>query len=546
MGNSFDITKLKNIQKALSEAKEKAETAYYAKSEFITNMSHDLRTPLTGIIGMSEAIAQEVQDKHIKSYAKDLIKAGQRLLILANDILEISGAEMNSTLHRDRFFHLKKVLQEAKELFLPSFMNKKLDFQVKYDPYIPSALFGNMHSIQRILINLIGNAIKFTDKGKVILAARHLKTEDGKIIVELSVADTGIGIPENKRDIIFEPFRKLSTSYQGLYKGNGLGLHLVKNFVEKLQGTVEVQSELKKGTTFVVVIPLLERKPTKSPAVKEKNLSRHDLEHQIEPGLSQKSPAASDSQKAKYRILVGEDDVVAAKVVSRYLKLLNCEVDIANSGKAVLHKVKKFAYDLIYMDIGFPDKDGCQVTQEIRLWEKEKGRKPVPIVALTAHAGKEEKKKCLASGMNLVINKPTSQAAIKRHIDQFLINTPKKSGLIKTRLPVIDWQHGVNAYKNRELQKELLSMFKQEIQDWLPNIHKYYQSKNWSELQAIAHKFKGSASFCGTQRLRAATAELNKALVTDKKKEDIINACFDVFLFEVDCFLKAYQNNNSE
>lgn len=541
VGNSFDITELKNTQIALSEAKEKAEAANYAKSEFIANMSHDLRTPLTGIIGMAEVITHETHDHQIKSYAKDLTKAGQRLLKLTNNILEVAGEDITLMLHQERSFNLKKLLQELKELFLPAFTQKKLDFQLHYDPKIPVALFGNANSIHHTLLNLIGNAIKFTDRGKVILSANYLKTENDNIFVELSVEDTGIGIPENKLDIIFEPFTKLSTSYQGLYKGNGLGLHLVKNFVEKLEGTIEVRSTLKKGTKFVIIIPLLQKHATKILKEKSKNKSSHDSQDKI----------VSDTQKEKYHILVVEDDDVAGRVVSMYLKSLNCEVEIATSGESALKKAKSTLYDLIYMDIGLPDKDGCKVTQEIRAWEKETGRQAVTIIALTAHVGKSSKKKCIESGLNLVVNKPTSLAAIKKHIDHFLKGVSekpsplitKKSHITKAEVPIIDWQHGMNVFKDHEVQKELLGMFKKDIVDSLPNIHKYYQSKSWRELQAIVHKVKGATSFCGAERLRVVITELNKALVSDKKKEGTINACFDAFLCEIDGFLKAYKDS---
>jgi len=560
IGNSLDITELKNTQIALNEAKEKAEAGNQAKSEFITNMSHDLRTPLTGIIGMAEVIAHEAQDYNIKSYAKDLTKAGQRLLELTNNILEMSGADIHSMLHQERSFNLNNLLHEVRELFLPIFTEKKVDFQLNYDHKIPSTLFGNVKSIHHTLLNLIGNAIKFTDKGKVILSANYLKTEKDKVFVELSVVDTGIGIPENKLNIIFEPFTKLTTSYQGLYKGSGLGLYLVKSSVEKLQGTIEVQSTLKKGTKFVIAIPLLQRKATKSAKEKYIDISRNDLEYQIEPVSSEKlvvddidEPLVSDARKGKYQILVVEDDAIAAKVVSMYLKPLNCDIDIAASGETALKKVKSTLYDLIYMDIGLPDIDGYKVTQKIRSWEKESRRQPVPIIALTAHVGKTAKKRCIESGLNLVVNKPTSEAEIKRHIDQFLKKAftkvshqnAKKRDLIKTELPIIDWQHGTKAYKNSKIQKELLEIFKKDIEYSLPNIHKYYQSKNWSELQAIAHKFKGSTSFCGTQCLMIAATKLNKALLTDKKKEDIISVCFDAFLFEIDEFIKAYKKSES-
>jgi len=527
LGISHDITPQKKAEAELKLAKEKAEVASYTKSEFIANMNHDIRTPLASMIGMAEIIIEESQEQHIREYGQDVIKAGERLLEFVNNILEIMQTDMTTI--QDQPVNLRKTMQSLAELFKPSFTKKHLDFQLTFDEEIPKILGGSGNLIYRIVLNLVGNAIKFTEKGGITIAVKQAKVEGEKHYVAISITDTGIGIPEDKQQIIFESFTKLSASYQGRYKGNGLGLYTVKQLVEKLQGTIEVKSSLGKGSTFTVTLPLIENKKFETMAAAQPTES-HRFE--ISPALEMLK--VRDENKAEVkgasgipRILVVEDDDIAGKVAVLRLKKLNCQVDLAVTGEEALQKVFEKPYQLIYMDIGLPGKDGCAVTEEIRAWEKEQGKSPTPIIALTAHIDDAGKERCLASGLNLVLKKPVSIAVMQQHLESFLPKTTTSSGKKEDM--------GVGG---DEVQAEIAVMFRQEIKDNLATINKHYKNKKWEDLQFLTHKLNGSASYCAPTQFKIAISELENALLAVQKQKSFVDKCFKGFIKEANNFVE--------
>lgn len=533
LGISVDITERKKAEVELKLAKEKAEVASYTKSEFIANMNHDIRTPLASMIGMSEIIIEESQEQHIKEYAQDVIKAGERLLEFVNNILEIMQTDLTTI--QDQPVDLRKTMQSLAELFKPSFTKKHLDFQLKFDEEIPKILGGSGNLIYRIVLNLVGNAIKFTEKGGITITVKQTKVEGEKRYVAISITDTGIGIPEDKQQIIFESFTKLSASYQGRYKGNGLGLYTVKQLVDKLQGTIDVKSSLGKGSTFTVTLPLIANKKFETMAAAQPTTESHRFE--ISPALEMlkvKDENKLDTRNTHgiARILVVEDDDIAGKVAVLRLKKLNCQVDLAVTGEEALQKVYEKLYHLIYMDIGLPGKDGCTVTEEIRAWEKETGKSPVPIIALTAHIDEAGKERCLASGLNLVLKKPVSQLIMQQHLESYL-----------PRISVA--QENENGEGGDEVQAEIAAMFRKEIKDNISLINKHYKNKNWEDLQFLAHKFNGSASYCAPTQFKIAISELENALMSVQKQKNQVDKCFKGFITEANNFLEKSKATNS-
>lgn len=402
VGISIDVTEQRRLESELRIAKEAAECASQAKSIFIANMSHDIRTPLTGIIGMAEAISEEAQDPKIKDYARDVITSSEKLLNLLVSIIETAKSNGNIQPFQTPSFSLKQLIKDLCGLLHPSFVGKQLDFKLHYDNTIPPYLSGNTTLIHRILLNLLSNAIKFTQTGKIILKVKKLKKSKDDVFICFSVKDSGIGIEKNKFDIIFEPFVRLTTSYEGIYQGSGLGLNITKKFVEILGGTIEVKSRLGEGSTFTVILPLA---ISKNSAIQENSVAKKTSTS----NLALLPPVAPN-------ILVVEDDEIASKVISMRLKKLNCNITVVGSGKDAINKIKKMQYDLIYMDIGLSDMTGYETVEQIRLLEKKLKRKEVLIIALTAHVAETEKIKCLKSGMNLIANKPISIETISEHL----------------------------------------------------------------------------------------------------------------------------------
>jgi two-component system aerobic respiration control sensor histidine kinase ArcB len=520
LGISVDITEHKKAEQDLKIAKEKAEVASRSKSEFMANMNHDIRTLLASIIGMAEFIVEDAQESQIKEYAQDIMKAGEQLLDFTNNILDVMQTDITGANIQQKPVNLKQLGQSIEDLFKPSFFRKKLSFKFNYDEQIPAQLGGSPNILYRVLLNLLGNAIKFTDNGEILLSMNYVKTEGPNVFVAMSIKDSGIGIPEDKQALIFEPFTKLTASYKGLYKGNGLGLYTVKQIVDKLKGTIEVHSSMGQGSTFTVTLPLFNHATGEAEEFKPVVERTHEM-------LVQNTSLS----KKKYRVLVVEDDEIAGKVVVIRLKKLNCTVDLATTGERALQKVKSgLDYHLIYMDIGLPDKDGREVTQEIREWEKERGKPAVPIIALTAHVDAADKEKCLAAGVNLVVRKPVSQNAIREHFEEYLGGTVGKN---------LDKDED-DKQENDMLQETLLKQFCTELHEALPLVQKHFESQNWQEIAFIIHKFNGSASYCVDEKIKIAFSELERSLIQQEKHLDDLNTNFHSFLTDIRPLLETH------
>ena len=398
VGVSTDITARKEAEKALKHAKKSAEAANIAKSEFLANMSHDIRTPLTGIIGMGDILAGEVTTATGKEAVHNLILAAKTLLDLLNSILDFSKIESHQVPIVEECFSIKALIEELAILMKPSAQQKQLQFITHIDPTVPSYLLGDKTRIHRIILNLLGNAIKFTHQGSVTITVTFLSH------LTIEVADTGVGIPEEKQSIIFQKFNRLHPSYQNHYSGYGLGLAIVKQFINDLSGEITVQSEVGKGSIFRCVIPI-----KSAPESEENKISSHPKKAKNKNNTK---------KKKKYKILVVEDNKLAQWVAKHQLELLQCDVTIATCGEEAIQLAKTNHYDLIFMDIGLPDKDGYQVTQEIRQWEKENNRY-TPIVALTAHADQDSRDHTIKAGMEEMITKPMTLQQAQEIVERY-------------------------------------------------------------------------------------------------------------------------------
>ena len=258
VGYFSDITALKQKERELRQAKQQADAANQAKSAFITHISHDMRTPLSGIIGMAQQLAERLHQVSDKMIAQDLIQSSQVLLNLLNQVIEFSRHEAGDLPVYEKRFNLQELVDHMVRLVKPSVQEKHLDFHIDYDAEIPSTLIGDPVRLQRILLNLVSNAIKFTAQGSVDLRLRLIQRKHRRLVIQFEVQDTGIGIPLDKQTLIFTRFERLRPAYQGRYPGFGLGLALVKQFITELDGEISVNSVENQGTIFTVLIPLRE------------------------------------------------------------------------------------------------------------------------------------------------------------------------------------------------------------------------------------------------------------------------------------------------
>ncbi len=385
----------------LKEAKEAAEKANAAKSDFLAHMSHEIRTPLNGIVGLTDILIEMEKDENAREYLTYVKTASDSLMRIINDILDLSKIEAGKLSFHNEVINLRSFLSS----FLPPYemqaRRKGLVFTSSVDPAAPDYLQGPLERIQQILINLIGNAIKFTEEGEIRLSVSEHSRTGEEVLMEFALSDTGLGIPEDRRVRIFEAFSQADSSTAKHYGGTGLGLSISKRLIDEMKGSIEVESEPGKGSTFTVIIPLLISRtlPPSEAAEKSGSLRRAD--------------SAEEEEAKPLRILIAEDDRINRMVIRVFLDKMGHEVKLVTSGSEALRAIEEEGpFDLLFTDIGMPEMDGFQLAREIREREKVTGSH-IHIVALTAHAMKGFEKRCLEAGMDGYLPKPLNFDEIK-------------------------------------------------------------------------------------------------------------------------------------
>lgn len=386
-----DISEQVAFEYQLKGAKELADSANKAKSEFLANISHEIRTPMNAILGMSELLEGTPLNEEQKKYLHIFKSAGEQLLGLINDLLDISRIETGNVTFHLIDYNLYDIIEKTIAALSIGALKKKLQFTYAIDEVVPKVIKGDALRLRQILMNLLSNAIKFTEHGSVTLRVGIEKKEDQEYI-KFEIKDTGIGIPEDKRAILFERFSQIDSSVTRKFGGTGLGLVISKELVELMGGTLDFESQVGIGSTFSFVLPLLR---TKSPVL-------------VEP--KEKEPVRI--KKDKIRTLIVEDSEDNLLLLQFYLKGVNCQIDTAENGEIALQKFCCNEYDLVLMDIQMPVMDGYSATAKIREWEIANNKVPVPIVALTAYASKVDEQNALGAGCNGYLTKPIKKQTL--------------------------------------------------------------------------------------------------------------------------------------
>jgi CheY-like chemotaxis protein/HPt (histidine-containing phosphotransfer) domain-containing protein len=422
----------------LEKAMHGALAASQAKSEFLANISHELRTPMNGLLGMLDLVL----DSPVGGEQREQVEIAQRcaysLLDLLNDILDLSKIEAGRMILEQVPFDLRSVAEDCVRAQGAKAQQKGIELRYEYAGDVTNVT-GDPLRLRQIVANLLSNAIKFTEKGWVNVRQSVSPDADGKLTMVLDVADTGSGIPAEKVPLIFEKFTQADSSISRKYGGTGLGLAISKRLVELQGGQIRVESRVGRGSTFTVEIPF-EKAPAAAPTV----------EPQHEPRLS--VPAAQQA-----RLLLVEDNAVNQRVVLAMLRKKNYAIDVANNGQEALEKLERATepYNLILMDVQMPVLDGLETTKAIRRnndWDN------LPIVAMTAHAMIGDRERCLQAGMNAYISKPVQQAGLIAVIEQYLASgtgqstVPKASGVERILTDKLMQQ-------DRALVSEMLRLF---------------------------------------------------------------------------------------
>ncbi|MCL9684503.1 PAS domain-containing hybrid sensor histidine kinase/response regulator [Legionella maioricensis] len=548
-GIAIDVTEQKKQEEELRIAKVIAEKANHAKDEFIQNMSHDIRTPLIGIIGMAALLEQEVQKGQEKDYAQMIQMSGEQLLGLFNSILDIvSTGNSREQVIEAQSFDLHELLKGICELELPTIKVKKLELHLTIDASVPQWIITDSVKLHRIILNLLSNAIKFTKEGsiKINMVGRAMEDKE-HIELEVRISDSGIGIPEEEQDMIFDRFYRVTPSSKGLYKGHGVGLHIVQKYVELLKGTISFESDQKKGTEFTIKIPvLIDSTRTESKPDSEISLSsKLKLE---EHWVNESTPPAQQMEimnSVPPLLLLVEDNAIALRMVESIAKQANCRYMSAYSGEEALDLVQSHQFDLILSDIGLPGISGSELTLAIRAYEQREKKPPVPIVGLTAHAIDAVKKECLVVGMSKVMIKPLKLNTLQNLICEFVRsknhleahtspylgpNLPaSEDELFKLdSYPLLDEQNGIVNLGDSTTLKELLQMM---INEALPHdlkaMDQAFAHKHWTQVEQLAKKMKTEALYCGAIRLKFACQYLE--LCYKEESSHLVEALYKQF-----------------
>lgn len=553
VGISSDITYLKEIEKQLILAKEKAELASRAKTEFITNMSHDIRTPLTGVIGSAYILEKNAKTKDDYDTARMISVSGQRLLDLLNGVLDVLSADnLNDDDLNNETFDLPSCMHGLCDLMRPVVTTKGIDLLLKIDPTVSRYVMNDRLKIERILLNLMGNAVKFTEKGHVELHVKSLKLDDrqGYDYLEFAVTDTGIGIPKEKIGQVFDRFFRIKPSYAGSHRGHGVGLYIVKKYVALLGGEVHVQSEINKGTTFYFSLMMKQGNAEDVEEITESELDEQTILNFTEIKTPEYvAKAELVDAKGAFSVLYVEDDVIASQVGVRMLQAVGCAVYPASSAETALQLFKDQRFDLVVSDVGLPGMSGAELAALLRHWERVNNKTPTPVIALTSHAAGAATQECLLAGMNKVFAKPLSEETAKQILEEFChcsiqanlehsadkyshaqtsspektVNPPSKGlgvDLPATeaelfqleQYPLLDCEQGIDIVGSETALREIIGMLVDEL---LPgrevdNLQKAYESGDWNKVASISHKLKGSALYSGTIKMRYACQYLER------------------------------------
>ena len=492
--SELNINRLHKTLLELDKAKKIAEESVRIKQEFLANMSHEIRTPMNAIIGFASLLEKSILNNEQIDYLSAIKTSGDNLLVIINDILDFSKIDAGMMSIENTQFDIDVSINTIINQFVPKtqeknlLMNSSLNFKRNLN------IIGDQVRLHQVLSNLISNAIKFTDKGGITISVNTKKETPKYLILEFIVSDTGIGIPQDKTETIFESFTQASPETTRKYGGTGLGLAIVKKLLELQNGNISLKSHLNIGTTFTFSIPYLKTNASGLLNKKEKQTDVHSLK-----GI---------------KILVVEDNLLNQKLVVKLLEDLNCTVDMAQNGYQAIEKAKENTYDLILMDIQMPEMDGLQATQIIR----NELNSNVPIIALTAHTFKDEEDKCRESGMNDFLSKPFTvndlYRVISANIDKQLIEKPENNKVIDlnflTKL----------ADGNTEFVKKMLEIYLKQTPENLFALEQSLVTQNYDELRSVAHKMRSSVPYVG---LYEAEKLLEKIEYEAKQKINVEN-----------------------
>ena len=552
VGISVDITDRKKMEASLKQAKEKSEEFNQLKSQFIENMQHDLRSPASGVTQALAYLREVEKDPEKLDVVKVGLGSSEALMSLLNEIVESSKKDYSNPV-LDEPIKIEPILESVYRLNAASAKMKHLKFHYRIDKKIPKVVISDKYRLERILLNLVGNAVKFTEKGEVFFEAKCAKQDGRNLLIEFTVKDTGIGIPDDKKGIIFERFVRLEASNKGRYKGIGLGLTNVREYVRDLEGEFRpIDSAAGSGTTFSYLIPMkasldqdMKLPSTEKPTLKAPVESvKPEPESTEVPTPVTKTP--SPEKTTCGNLLLVEDSLPAQFMTKSLIKAIGCDIDIAGTAEEALEMIKQKPYDFIFADIGLPGMDGIEMVRHIRYDERKKGGKRIPIVGQSANASTANRKACIEAGMQDLLAKPLTIKAVKEvlrnYSEPYALSQPEQSFIlaqIKNK-QVIDQDALMRIWSDTEELKDALDQTRESTLKDINDFKEAYAKQDWKELLFFTHKLRGGFVYLAASRVEEACNYLEEYLKANKAPDEkTVKHMYDLVLTELDKALEV-------
>lgn len=534
-----DINLRNELELELRKAKQQAEDNANAKEQFMANMSHEIRTPMNSILGFSKLLDKTPLNEKQSEYLKSITNSGNNLLSIINDILDFSKIEAGKLQLEKINFNLHDLLSAIQVMFYQKAFEKNIGFAVHKEKILPSMVFGDPTRLNQILVNLINNAIKFTQQGSVELNCEVKHIEHNLVTLVFRVKDSGIGIPKDKIEHVFERFNQGNKETTRKFGGTGLGLAIVKDLIELQNGEIYVKSKEGFGSEFVVTLSFPLVFENASPAQENTKFEYEKLAH------------------GDKNILLVEDNTLNQKLAIEYLSDFGFLVDSASNGEEAIQKLNGNKYDLVLMDIQMPVLDGYNTTKLIRKQLKLN----LPVIAMTAHVTNAEKEKCINAGMDDYISKPFMEKDLYEIIAKHLqlktklikfegneaIQKPTTEGKLVNTQDLIDLSRG-----NNQFIFEMIDIYTEQNPADLNEIAKAINEQNYDNIRMIAHRMKTSVGFMGIASLLQPLSDIEELA---EKKQDLLSIQNKFSKLKTDCeasvvelqvFKKQIKHHNHE
>ncbi|MES0335463.1 MAG: ATP-binding protein [Candidatus Magnetobacterium sp. LHC-1] len=481
-----------------TKAMERAQAAAATRAGFLACMSHEIRTPLNSIIGRADLLRHMSLSPEVLGHVDSIIYAGENLLRIINDVLDFSKIDAGKLVMERMCFDLHKMIDKVIDVMKTTADKKHLLLSVKKAPDLPDLVIGDPTKLHQVLINLIGNAIKFTDEGEITCAVVVEGKTGDEVTLKFSVMDTGIGIPKAKLDSIFVPFAQADSSTTRKFGGTGLGLSITREIVEMHHGNIWVESIVGKGSIFYFTMM---------------------FELSYECRLDEETAVEKEVRDTTThrKILIVEDNEENIKLALLFLKDTKYEADVARNGSIGVEMFKAKTYDIVFMDVEMPVMDGWTAVEQIRKWEKENSRKETTIIMLTAHSQEEHRKKAFDIGANDFITKPTKKKILIDAINRFTMDMPEET----REVPSTDNSTGDGIAVEIDGSLEyLIPDYLNTIKGYIDTLGKAMAATDYEQLRQTGHSLKGSGRSYGFDFISEVGKNIEQFAV-DKNVEGI-------------------------